>query len=110
MNAERIRRFRARAQVMEESVNPCRVQVDSGDWIPASTISRQAAELDLALGGARQKAPQVFRIRKEFLPTPPIAEKTKITRDGGGVYRVQTINGDQPSSPAWLLTCELWNR
>ena len=114
MNAARIRRFRERAQAVEDATNPCRIRIDSGPWIPAAMVNRQAQELDLALGGARTKGDQVFRIRKSFQPLSPIAEKTKITHDdgsaSGAAYRVKTIDGDQVTSPAWLVVCESWTR
>ena len=110
MNADRIRRVRERTQDKEEDANPCRIRVDKGPLIPASTINRQAQEFDLALGGPREKAPQCFRIRKALYPNAPIPSQTKITLEGGREYRVTTVDGDQPSSPAWLCVCDPWTR
>lgn len=106
MNAAAILAFRTRVQAVEESSFPCMVSVDGGAPVPASSISGQADSLDLQTGGVLSQKHKVFRIRKALLATAPQPQITIIV-SAGVRYRVETVNGDQDTSPAWLVTCNL---
>jgi hypothetical protein len=100
--------FRQQAQDQEDALNPCRIRVNSGPWIPAASATIQADELSLAIGGVQEVSNRAFRIRKSLLPSRPAEAKTQIEEEGGKIYRVKTVSGDKETSPAWLVTCEAY--
>ncbi|XHR27545.1 MAG: hypothetical protein ACFUZC_16565 [Chthoniobacteraceae bacterium] len=105
LNSSGLKQFRERCQTVEEALYPCQVSIDGGESVAGSMISKQPEEFALELGGPRPKQIQVFHIRKSYFASVPIAEQTMLKVEGGDTWRVQSVDGEQPSSPTWFLTC-----